>query len=91
MTTLALYPAAAALVALGGLLVWPVARRFGERDPDRLYWAPVGTRHSGGRRWVPVQPRPARVSLRTRLAGWWADCAPRDPHFEVRQAMRGRP
>lgn len=53
------------------------------------HWEPVDTALI--RRWVPVKPRPARVSLRTRLAGWWAECAPRDPDAQVRQAMRGRP
>lgn len=76
---------------LGGFLVWPVARRIGERDPDRLYWVPVSDPQNTGRRWVPVQPRPARVSLRARAAvGWaqfWAATAPRDVHAPVRRAM----
>jgi len=81
MTALVLYPIAIALVAVGGVLTWPVARRVGERRPDRLHWEPVDT--GVIRRWVPVKPRPARVTLRARLAGWWAATAPRDPHRAV--------
>jgi len=87
MTALVLYPIAIALVAVGGLLTWPVARRVGERRPDRLHWEPVDTDLI--RRWVPVKPRPARAALYARLAGWWASCAPRDPHTQVRLAMVG--
>jgi hypothetical protein len=90
MTALALYPVAVGLMLVGAALAWPVARRVGERRPDGLYWQPVGSPHDPGRRWVPVQPRPARMTvLRAQLAGWWATTTPRDPHRPVHQAMIG--
>jgi hypothetical protein len=89
MTALVLYPMAVGLMLVGAVLAWPIARRVGERQPDRLHWEPITTRDSAGRRWVPVPPRPARVSLRARAAGWWVATAPRDPHTTVRLAMVG--
>ena len=87
MTALILFTFAVALVLTGGLLAWPVARRVGERNPDRLYWVPVDT--DVIRQWVPVQPPPPRIPWRTRVSDWWATSAPRDPHAVVRLAMAG--
>lgn len=87
MTALVLVPMTVLVMLFGAVFAWPIARRVGERHPDRLYWAPVDTGLT--RRWVPVKPRPARVTLRARLAGWWAATAPRDVHAPVRAAMRG--
>lgn len=72
LSVLVLFPITVGLLFTGGLIVWPVARRVGERQPDQLYWVPVSDPHSTGRQWVPVEPRPARVALPARLAGWWA-------------------
>jgi hypothetical protein len=51
----------------GGALVWPIARRVGERRPAPYAWVPIET--PTGRVWRPSTPRP---TVRTRLAAGWA-------------------
>jgi hypothetical protein len=69
------------LLALGGLLTWPIARRVGERQPHPYLWTPVET--PTGRRWQPA-PEPVHLGLRDRLTLWIAEL--RDMAHDPRSA-----